>query len=209
MQPVIARNDFYQFHDQFQSSSSQKAGCNRRVAIEYRIKQILVSILIQPEGRMQPHPHCQRRRPNQLVSILIQPEGRMQPKSPVLLRSSRYVSILIQPEGRMQLQDASPHGLAAIPVSILIQPEGRMQRDRGEDAYPFALFQSSSSQKAGCNVNTLPEVSTVTVFQSSSSQKAGCNQPSSSAALTSRVSILIQPEGRMQHVVGLFLVACR
>ena len=37
------------------------------------------------------------------------------------------------------------------------------------------VFQSSSSQKAGCNVNPLNGRELLQVFQSSSSQKAGCN----------------------------------
>ena len=62
-------------------------------------------------------------------------------------------------------------------------------------------FQSSSGQKAGCNLPCGPAPTTAADrFQSSSGQKAGCN------ALRVRVvpvsvivSILIRPEGRMQQ----------
>ena len=87
-------------------------------------------------------------------------------------------------------------------------------------------FQSSSSQKAGCNLEVGEDPVTRLKFQSSSSQKAGCNlirrctarrrlrwcfnphparRPDAtclhgvvSGARPSHVSILIQPEGRMQ-----------
>ena len=110
-----------------------------------------VSILIQPEGRMQLHRYLSICFGFVKVSILIQPEGRMQPPQGVCGRrhgsgfnphparrpdatlisrgeDGRYpVSILIQPEGRMQLpKGTGQHPLLA--VSILIQPEGRMQQ---------------------------------------------------------------------------------
>ena len=63
------------------------------------------------------------------------------------------------------------------------------------------LFQSSSSQKAGCNVApATPQTLTFQLFQSSSSQKAGCNVKGGCyVVLAAAVSILIQPEGRMQQ----------
>ena len=60
----------------FQSSSSQKAGCKSQAANPIRAT-IDVSILIQPEGRMQA-PAAGIYLLTQDVSILIQPEGRMQ-----------------------------------------------------------------------------------------------------------------------------------
>ena len=49
-------------------------------------------------------------------------------------------------------------------------------RDRSVAEVMAAEFQSSSSQKAGCNlVRTAAASSGVYSFQSSSSQKAGCN----------------------------------
>ena len=66
----------------FQSSSGQKAGCNGRhspgLALGHHHG---VSILIRPEGRMQPPQSSwayERTRRSE-VSILIRPEGRMQP----------------------------------------------------------------------------------------------------------------------------------
>ena len=63
----------------------------------------LVSILIQPEGRMQLADERGVRVDDLIVSILIQPEGRMQHGGVVTYRLLLTVSILIQPEGRMQL----------------------------------------------------------------------------------------------------------
>ena len=70
---------------------------------------------------------------------------------------------------------------------------------------PPAMFQSSSSQKAGCNCAHRYRIGPRTrfeMFQSSSSQKAGCNDWTPVHHCTEGeffvVSILIQPEGRMQ-----------
>ena len=170
-----------------------------------------VSILIRPEGRMQPtttdgvakppgfNPHPARRpdatcalviliRPERQadhVSILIRPEGRMQRFQSssgqkagcnVAAEGHRPVSILIRPEGRMQpfptwmhprrtgcfnphparRPDATAAGrrsLSGPAVSILIRPEGRMQHPKGPlQRHAVAVFQSSSGQKAGCNI---------------------------------------------------------
>ena len=136
----------------FQSSSSPKAGCNRGHHLVDRVVGGVVSILIQPEGRMQPVFARQVDAQRLAVSILIQPEGRMQ-LGDVVEPEGRHppVSILIQPEGRMQrartLRDSRglgcfnphparrpdatglpyPHHQGEHEVSILIQPEGRMQ----------------------------------------------------------------------------------
>ena len=89
------------------------------------------------------------------------------------------VSILIQPEGRMQRPGADGHCGDGRHVSILIQPEGRMQ----------PKWERLSARPGE--------------FQSSSSQKAGCNTFAGRACLCfSAVSILIQPEGRMQPTRG-------
>ena len=76
----------------------------------------------------------------------------------------------------MQLRDIGEAVPVGMPVSILIQPEGRMQPHRWDaGSVPRCEFQSSSSQKAGCNhlAGSLKRITSV--FQSSSSQKAGCN----------------------------------
>ena len=63
-----------------------------------------------------------------------------------------------------------------------------------------SAFQSSSGQKAGCNIERLSAGPGRSAFQSSSGQKAGCNpeQPTT-IPIPEAVSILIRPEGRMQH----------
>ena len=60
----------------FQSSSYPKVGCNE-LGGEIYLNELLVSILILPEGRMQ-HERSLRHQDVELVSILILPEGRMQ-----------------------------------------------------------------------------------------------------------------------------------
>ena len=172
----------------FQSSSGQKAGCNSdemiRAVCSFRLGR--VSILIRPEGRMQ---LWFRRAHNRtaswsVVSILIRPEGRMQPDFSQPGRpwtvDVRQVSILIRPEGRMQhRQPPAARAINAASVSILIRPEGRMQRWQQARKIPhheLTEFQSSSGQKAGCNIQ----------------------RPWSSRTTRVGVSILIRPEGRMQ-----------
>jgi hypothetical protein len=99
------------------------------------------------------------------VSILIQPEGRMQPaQAGQHIGGMAEVSILIQPEGRMQRQRAFQHGADVFHVSILIQPEGRMQLGPGIGRVHADGFQSSSSQKAGCNLARASAESTQTGF---------------------------------------------
>ena len=136
------------------------------------------------------------------VSILIRPEGRMQP-CPRLFAfpAQAAVSILIRPSGRMQRRrPCCP--CAGLPVSILIRPEGRMQH-RGETTVTLeaTLFQSSSGQKAGCNAaGSSLRCSRHRMFQSSSGQKAGCNPFDAPCTMPDvRVSILIRPSGRMQR----------
>ena len=109
------------------------------------------------------------------------------------------VSILIRPSGRMQLLQVDGRIYEPLSVSILIRPEGRMQLGCGFVAGDYAvLFQSSSGQKAGCNVCVVRAHLLELLFQSSSGQKAGCNTGYGESATHSKVSILIRPEGRMQ-----------
>ena len=107
-----------------------------------------------------------------------------------------------------------------------VEVVGDLLQPTGDGLQVLLMFQSSSSQKAGCipatsmrsayaNLGLIPGV--LIVFQSSSSQKAGCNFFNPAAVERSRacsmmaaahgpsqtpyspaVSILIQPEGRMQ-----------
>ena len=110
----------------FQSSSGQKAGCNHRLR---RKRHALKGF--------NPHP---ARRPDATISNTLR------------AHSLTLVSILIRPEGRMQLR---PQGRCRHRryVSILIRPEGRMQPAMVATARLRGLqFQSSSGQKAGCNI---------------------------------------------------------
>ena len=133
--------------DLFQSSSGQKAGCNRVYDSELSPAAVFQSSSGQkagcnPGGRglprggacFNPHPArrpdatrvpAEERRPR-LVSILIRPEGRMQLRRHRVLGAFKPVSILIRPEGRMQ-PGWWCRLLASTQVSILIRPEGRMQ----------------------------------------------------------------------------------
>ena len=91
------------------------------------------------------------------------------------------VSILIRPEGRMQLAPENPALIYNRRVSILIRPEGRMQREVVRHVIAAdADVQSSSGQKAGCNLGVRLIPSERIPFQSSSGQKAGCNPPTAS-----------------------------
>ena len=125
----------------------------------------------------------------------------MQPEGVTVDDWMESVSILIRPEGRMQLAERVLD-TARSKVSILIRPEGRMQPVKAWAAMMVAeLFQSSSGQKAGCNIPKGAIVATAVLrFQSSSGQKAGCNlhHDGSERAFQPVVSILIRPEGRMQ-----------
>ena len=172
----------------FQSSSGQKAGCNPMGVQNVCERHLLVSILIRPEGRMQ---LSESARP-----ILF----------PGSTGVSTPVSILIRPEGRMQPQLSTQANTTAIYVSILIRPEGRMQRP---------LFVHSLVHRVGFNPHPArrPDATSATnqvdlrvypLFQSSSGQKAGCNNYAAEGdgAVHRAVSILIRPEGRMQHDKG-------
>ena len=112
------------------------------------------------------------------------------------------VSILIRPEGRMQPDDAHLAAEAqAGPVSILIRPEGRMQR-RVLKECETAMFQSSSAPRGGCNMMFWTVIGFTLTFQSSSAPRGGCNLIRPEPTLAPDVSILIRPEGRMQHAGG-------
>ena len=186
----------------FQSSSSQKAGCN--------VAPVHVPQSPDLANCFNPHP---ARRPD---ATLIIAQERLLPVStisfnphparrPDATASALPATATSESTGRFNphparrpdatstwLKSVVNVWIACCGVSILIQPEGRMQPA----------------------LRVVVSALSISVFQSSSSQKAGCNgEPSSSAALKAMpdVSILIQPEGRMQHVVGLDGqdVACR
>ena len=141
---------------QFQSSSSPKAGCNEPGHCEIAAA-LDVSILIQPEGRMQPV--CR----THTIRVSTRFQSSSSPKA-----GCNYCTV--------------SHFASLFRVSILIQPEGRMQqfkrRSIREGVY---LFQSSSSPKAGCNWTMMRYLQGDDLFQSSSSPKAGCNRLSCNA----------------------------
>ena len=185
----------------FQSSSSPQAGCKLGgLAVPRPLPD--VSILIQPEDRMQVlegHQHVARKH----VSILIQPEDRMQVLEGHQHVARKHVSILIQPEDRMQVLEGHQH-VARKHVSILIQPEDRMQGEAIDyEVQELVGFQSSSSPKTGCKVSLGFLGTTSRVFQSSSSPKTGCKLARvGRVSGIGKVSILIQPEDRMQAGQG-------
>ena len=133
----------------FQSSSSQKAGCNP----------MATGALMLTSG-FNPHP---ARRPDATTRPLAAPT----------------------PLPRFQSSSSQKAGCNFTAEALM---------------RAFNSFQSSSSQKAGCNREGTWTPVASTSFQSSSSQKAGCNiERLLLSAKGGEVSILIQPEGRMQH----------
>ena len=158
----------------FQSSSSQKAGCN-----SYLWSQDRACTSFNPHPARRPDATSSRRSvPTARRCFNPHPARRPDATGPRHrdLRGEGQVSILIQPEGRMQRstltgepgevstfqssssQKAGCNTFIAFAcllfpiVSILIQPEGRMQRATiAGQILTFTQFQSSSSQKAGCN----------------------------------------------------------
>ena len=138
----------------FQSSSGQKAGCNRLGHPDTRSRCT----------RFNPH---SARRPDATGDAV----GRD--------RCER-VSILIRPEGRMQLASKGRGVLTVEFQSSSGQKAGcNLAGNRGVDTARIS-FQSSSGQKAGCNpVRSAVQRAPPHLFQSSSGQKAGCNGRSS------------------------------
>ena len=136
------------------SSSSQKAGCN--VSTDAYVRD-LVSILIQPEGRMQP-------------GIAFPSSCRM------TLRDLPIRCFNPHPARRPDATSKSVNG-SSIGIRE-INPAVRLQSITSP-TFSYSWFQSSSSQKAGCNSSRAAvryaSPGAVEVFQSSSSQKAGCN----------------------------------
>ena len=159
-----------------------------------------------------------------LVSILIRPEGRMQPAGSCSLSIGLMASVFQSSSGLLAGCNSitSDHVGGCITlhdVSILIRPSGRMQLvlfHLGKKVLEL-LFQSSSGQKAGCNSRRMVRPPDGTSFQSSSGLLAGCNSGRGRAKLLSGwlgVSILIRPSGRMQpgknvkdHIDGLGMVS--
>ena len=142
----------------FQSSSGQKAGCN------IDDPPSLGSV----QSSFNPHP---ARRPDAtaseallnstvaMVSILIRPEGRMQRICFCHLADiPGFQSSSSQKAGCNRPFPSYQESAISVLVSILIQPEGRMQPRESPNPWKCPpirqVFQSSSSQKAGCNYGT-------------------------------------------------------
>ena len=171
----------------FQSSPGQKAGCNltgQRHSFKHR--QMAVSILTRPEGRVQPPGvgicryagSCQcsfQSSPGQKAGC-----NNTQRREDLRGYPSR-VSILTRPEGRVQqaVLRCQQSSVYLELVSILTRPEGRVQPWAGKSQDPNRprVFQSSPGQKAGCNSGSCwcSLVRLKLLFQSSPGQKAGCN----------------------------------
>ena len=85
-------------------------------------------------------------------------------------------------------------------VSILIQPEDRMQAMISTSHTDVHLFQSSSSPKTGCKIPRGPRSAGVGgSFNPHPARRPDASRCGSmDSASTERVSILIQPEDRMQ-----------
>ena len=183
----------------FQSSSGQKAGCNRHQVYDV-VGGADVSILIRPEGRMQ-HAHIFRRwlaigsfnphparRPDATRFRLVYPNGQACFNPHPARRPDATNFVFWDDEASLGF---NPHP-ARRPDATTVPP--RLSQWAG-------LFQSSSGQKAGCNGCFSGWAASQLLFQSSSGQKAGCNRVSQFDYRNPdvQVSILIRPEGRMQH----------
>ena len=182
----------------FQSSSSPKTGCKARRYGYDPLEQLDVSILIQPEDRMQAGTSCTTRQP-ELFQSSSSPKTGCKASLHCLVNGTVLVSILIQPEDRMQgrLKQSIQ---TFFPVSILIQPEDRMQADRGGPTASVSLFQSSSSPKTGCkpafSATSIARSVDVSILIQPEDRMQGVGQRGRRLAV--QVSILIQPEDRMQ-----------
>ena len=164
--------------------------------------------------------------PQLRVSILIRPEGRMQP---VEDRPTGAILHRFNPHPARRPDATHASSAPWRPSCARFNPHPARRLDAtgarcAEQRPVHVQFQSSSGQKAGCNWRVLRDDGTFWLFQSSSGQKAGCNRaPGSRCRLPSRcfnphparrpdattapapqgpppgqVSILIRPEGRMQ-----------
>ena len=184
------------FPNLFQSSSSPKTGCKSRA-----------STSPPPSSSFNPHPARRPDASRAATSRLgfptcFNPHPARRPDARAGHRLRRHpvlVSILIQPEDRMQVV------FAVVPTMIIIgfnphparRPDASRLR-RGPD-HDHHRFQSSSSPKTGCEAWCATCGKTFdNWFQSSSSPKTGCKSPVHRSLCLHPVSILIQPEDRMQ-----------
>ena len=110
----------------FQSSSSPKTGCKLEASTSQTVVVVLVSILIQPEDRMQGGGQGVDAQLAIGVSILIQPEDRMQDAA---REGASYQELFQSSSSPKTGCKVGVDGFTVLlpPVSILIQPEDRMQ----------------------------------------------------------------------------------
>ena len=118
-----------------------------------------------------------------------------------VFRGQRRVSILIQPEDRMQVGHGLGIAALGVVVTILIQPEDRMQAARrASEAGGRPGFNPHPARRPDARLFGFREVLThCLLFQSSFSPKTGCKAGlDRGGGGKGKVSILIQPEDRMQ-----------
>ena len=165
----------------FQSSAIREAGCNLDFG-QYQQQYIMVSILSQPEGRLQCVMFLVHRRELVFQSSPGQKAGCKNDWQSAPGRGI-WVSILTRPEGRVQ--DAAGPAPPWPPECFNPHPArrpGASGRD-GQFTSIHEMFQSSPGQKAGCKwaikIRWYTEPSW---FQSSPGQKAGCKAGLSTVA---------------------------
>ena len=135
--------------DWFQSSSGQKAGCNYTPGAVVNLSANRVSILIRPEGRMQPDVGTAVTATDAFQSSSGQKAGCN------ALSVVKGIPAGFNPHPARRPDATLGQGFEPVhrrSVSILIRPEGRMQLIAAVGTGFLAhQFQSSSGQKAGCN----------------------------------------------------------
>ena len=181
----------------------------------------LVSILIRPEGRMQPgeddeaggnscfNPHPARRpdatregnamRRDRTVSILIRPEGRMQLKLPVITLAPAPVSILIRPEGRMQ--PSAPTRTSGPSMSFNPHPARRPDATgvRGTTTCGCTSFNPHPARRPDATTLAAGPGADQPCFNPHPARRPDATRrPRCLPTRQATVSILIRPEGRMQ-----------
>ena len=164
----------------FQSSSGQKAGCNR-IPSEPRL---LAPMFQSSSGQKAGCNHRKKKLAPTVKPIRgFNPHPARRPDATRVFEADGGVRMLVH-------------------VSILIRLEGRMQRgtpSMGTIAMLVGSFNPHPARRPDATCPSPPTVPSTPGFQSSSGLLAGCNLPvSATCSINSWVSILIQPEGRMQ-----------
>ena len=163
----------------FQSSSGQKAGCNRAASAR-------------AAAALGFNPHPARRPDATSPGSVFAPPGTWFQSSSGQKAGCNMPTVDVSRLLSNRFQSSSGQKAGCNPGLAAESPGG-------------ILFQSSSGQKAGCNGGPGVAWQGCHGFQSSSGQKAGCNRlvESGGRRLGLPVSILIRPEGRMQPPGGV------